>query len=310
MTDSLLRPTDEGGRPDVAPTRRSGTATRPGAVVVGVDDGPLPWGLLEQALLVALERRAPMVVVHVHGPGSPRATWSDDAAVRAGEHLARAASLPVSRRCVGGDPVEALAAAADPGGVIVLGDRHRRVGSAAGTTLDAVVEVAPCPVLVVDESAPPLPPDGGVVVGVDGSPDAPTVLRHAMLAAHAMATGVRAVSTWTELDGGPVTGTGDLLATVGREVATVPVVLEQVEDRAGRRLLAEGRDAALLVIGHRHPSASGLRGRGSTARTVLAAPPCPVLVLGPRVLDAATVEGRDPAGAGGPDAAGPPAEGR
>jgi hypothetical protein len=66
-------------------------------------------------------------------------------------------------------------------------------------------------------------------------------------------------------------------------------------DPGGLLVLGDaGAGTALLVLGHRHPAAAGLRGRGSTARTVLAALPCPVLVLGPRVLDAASSEAEGP----------------
>jgi hypothetical protein len=58
-------------------------------------------------------------------------------------------------------------------------------------------------------------------------------------------------------------------------------------DPGGLLVLGDaGAGTALLVL--------GLRGRGSTARTVLAALPCPVLVLGPRVLDAASSEAEGP----------------
>ena len=284
MTDSLLVPPADRPSPE-DPGSPTGTTDRPGAVVVGVDDGPLPWGLLEHALHLAFRRGSAVRVVHVHRPDGPRAPWSDDAAARAADYLARQAPVPVSRCCVDGDRVDALAAAAGPAGVLVLADRHRRVGSAAGTTLDALIEITSCPVLVVDESASPPGPDGGVLVGIDGSPDAVTVLRAALAAADELATGVRAISTWTAPDDGPVAGVEDLVATTGRDVPQVPVTLERYEDRAARRLIAAGREAALLVLGHRHPVATGLIARGSTARTVLAAAPCPVLVLGPRVLD-------------------------
>lgn len=287
MTDSLLLPPGPPPSPGDEPEATAAPEVGSGAVVVGVDDGPLPWGLLANALRVALRRGSALRLVHVHGPETPRATWYDDAAVRAEAYLTRQAPVGVSRRCVGGDRVEALAAAADPDGVVVLADRHRRLGSAAGTTLDAMIEAAPCPVLVVDESTAPRPAGSGVVVGLDGSPDAATVLRRALVAADELATGVRAVSTWTVLDPGPVEGLEVLVATASRNVPQVPVTLERAEDRPARRLLDAGPAAALLVLGHRHPVASALRAHGSTIRTLLTAPPCPVLVLGPRVLDAA-----------------------
>lgn len=288
MTDRLPDPSARPRPPDAT-----------GAVVVGVDDGPPPGGLLEHAVRVALRRGCAVRVVHFHGPESPPASGNDDAGARAQAHLLRAAPISVVRRCPDGDRADALAAAADPEGVIVLAHRHRRLGSAAGTTLDAVIEVAPCPVLVVDESAAPPTADGGVVVGVDGSPDAATVLRCALGAADDLATRTRAISTWTVLDDEPAADLDALLHTVGADFPTVPLTLKRVEDRAGRRLLLAGENAALLVLGHRHAAAAGLRGRGSTARTVLAAPTCPVLVVGPRVLDAAI-------GTDGPPAAGHP----
>ena len=287
MTDSMLLPPADQPSPEDSGSP-TGVTDRPAAVVVGVDDGPLPWGLLEHALDFAVRRGSAVRLVHVHRPEDPRASWIDDAAVRAADFLAWQAPVPVSRRCVTGDRVDALAAAADPAGLLVLADRHRRLGSAAGTTLDALIENAPCPVLVVDESASSPGPDSGVLVGVDGSPDAVRVLRRALAAADELATGVRAISTWTAPDVGPADGLEDLVAGAHRDFPQVPVTLERYEDRAGRRLIAAGREASLLVLGHRHPVATELIARGSTARAVLAAPPCPVLVLGPRVLDGGT----------------------
>jgi nucleotide-binding universal stress UspA family protein len=293
VPESLLPPSDEPQSPRGGPASVATASAPSGAVVVGIDDGPLPRGLLEHALRVALRRGSAIMVVHVHRPETPRTPSHDDAAVQAEAHLT-AAPIPVTRRCVTGDRARALVSAAEPGALLVLGDRHRRLGSVAGTTLDVVIEAAPCPVLVVDESAPPPRPEGGVVVGVDGSPDASTVLHRALAEAAELATRVRVISTWTAPEQGPVEGVEDLVATAGTAFPQVPVTLDRFEDRAGRALLDAGTGAALLVLGHRHPVAQGPRGRGSTARTVLAALPCPVLVLGPGVLDT------DPSGTEGP----------
>jgi nucleotide-binding universal stress UspA family protein len=285
VPESLLLPPDQPQSSRGGPASVATASVPSGAVVVGIDDGPLPWGLLEHALRVALRRGSAITVVHVHLSETPRTPSHDDAAVHAEAYLTSAAPISVTRRCVTGDRARALVAAAEPGALLALGERHRRLGTVAGTTLDAVIEAAPCPVLVVDESAPPPGPEGGVVVGVDGSADASTVLHRALAEAAELATRVRAISTWTAPEKGPDEDVADLVGTAGKAFPQVPVTVERFEDRAGRALLGAGTGAALLVLGHRHPAAQGLRGRGSTARTVLAALPCPVLVLGPGVLD-------------------------
>ncbi len=273
------------------PTAARAAVGRTGTpVVVGVDDGPLPLGVLEHAVREAARRDTGVRVVHGHGPGSPPASWPEDAGGRACEHLRRALTTPVSRRCVLGDPVEALLAAAGPRTEIVLGDRHRRLGSPAGRTLGSVVDRAPCPVLVVGESLrpPEAEPERGVVAAVDASADGATVLRAALSRAELLGTGVTVVHTWQAPDDTSSTSATDaLVQRVAGEHPAVPITVEVVEDRPGRALIDAARGAGLLVLGHRRPPPRALREPASTATVVLAAPPCPVLVLGPRVLDAA-----------------------
>jgi len=64
----------------------------------------------------------------------------------------------------------------EPASLLVVGDRHRRLGSEAGRTTEELIAIAPCPVLVLGEdrapSAVPVPPRAVVVAGLDEGPGA------------------------------------------------------------------------------------------------------------------------------------------
>ncbi|HSK60407.1 MAG TPA: universal stress protein, partial [Actinomycetospora sp.] len=111
------------------------------SVIVGVDDGILRIRVLDRAVAEARHRDRTVRVVHVHGPVDPSSPWDEDAGERAESYLRRTApDLDVRRTCASDDPVSVLAGACGPSSLVVLGDRHRRLASAAGDTTERLVE--------------------------------------------------------------------------------------------------------------------------------------------------------------------------
>jgi nucleotide-binding universal stress UspA family protein len=270
------------------------------SVVVGVDDGILRIRVLDRAVAEARHRDRTVRVVHVHGPVDPPAPWDEDAGERAESYLRRTApDLDVRRTCASDDPASVLAGACGPSSLVVLGDRHRRLASAAGDTTERLIEWAPCPVLVLGEYSASAPAREGhrhvVVVGLDDSPQAATVLRHAHDAAVRLGEPlevVRAVEEVVYDADGPIrrreASTADLEDWVASiRVPDVAVSVVVAEDRPARLLLDRARGTDLVVVGHRGPATQDLVGLGSTTRALLLAAPCPVMVLGPRMVTVA-----------------------
>ena len=155
-----------------------------------------------------------------------------------------------------------------------------------------------------------------VVVGIDGSTESRTALEFALEEAARRGTGVRVISGllppqyWPDAYGVWAPPTidemkADLRAIARRAVddvvaerpdlAAVPVELHEVEGRPGPVLIAQSRDADLLVVGH--------RGRGGVSSAVLGSvglqcvlhAECPVTVVRPAVQPQAGDEKAEPA---------------
>ncbi len=273
------------------------------AVVVGVDDGLLRLRVLDRAIDAARHRGGSVHLVHAHGPETPVSPRQDDAGRRSEAYLTRSApDLSVKLACRAGNPTDALLGACGAGSVLILGDRHRRLGSEAGRTTERAIAEAPCPVLVIPEYRGPTPPGTvhrrAVVVGVDDGPAAPVVLAVALRGAADLGVPVEAVRVVVPAGGTETTDDpapdvdrarrelDDVVAAARRGAPSVPVSTSVVTDRPARALLERAAGADELVLGHRrHAGPSTLRGPGSTARSVLLGMTCPVVVLGPGVLD-------------------------
>ncbi|PVZ06812.1 universal stress protein [Actinomycetospora cinnamomea] len=292
---------------------------RDDAVVVGVDDGLLRLRVLDRAIAEARRRGRRVCLVHAHGPETPPAPWHDDGGRRAEAYLARVApDLVVGLACRVGDVTGNLVGACGPGSVLILGDRHRRLGSEAGRTTERAVAEAPCPVLVIPEYRGPTPRGvvnrRAVVVGVDDGTHAAAVLAVALRSAADLDVPLEAVRVVASGEGA---GTADAdevaevpdvadvpeadlaaaqreldaaVAAARRSASAVPVSTTVVADRPARALLERAAGADELVIGHRrHTPDATMRGPGSTARSVLLGMTCPVVVLGPGALQGTAV---------------------
>ncbi len=140
-----------------------------GPVVVGVDGTPRSDAALSFALDAARSTGAELVAVHArlevtHGPGRPPTSWES---VRGGlpagqvEHAARDYPDVVVHRILALDrPVRALLDEAAGARLLVVGSRGRGAlsGTLLGSTSQALLHRAPCPVAVVRYQAPG--PDG------------------------------------------------------------------------------------------------------------------------------------------------------
>ncbi|GLZ49647.1 hypothetical protein Acsp06_58320 [Actinomycetospora sp. NBRC 106375] len=267
-------------------------------VVLGVDDGLLRPRVLDRAIGEARRRTGAVVLVHAHGPETPVAPWYDDAGARAQSYLTRTApDLDVQLVCRAGDVTDTLVGACGAGSVLILGDRHRRLGTEAGRGTERAIVEAPCPVLVIPEYRGPTPQGAQVrralVVGVDGGPSSPAVLAFALRSAadqHVPLEVVRAVPPPAGAESADVPESdlaearqqlAAVLAAARSHAPDVPVEVELVADRPARALLERAAGADELVVGHRRDATATLRGPGSTARSVLAGAPCAVAVLGP-----------------------------
>ncbi len=151
-------------------------ARRP--VLVGVEPAGPSHLAAGWAADLAAAQGAPLHLLHAAGTaaGQRQPAWLADLAVA----VRRAGADPVLAEVVPGDPVTALAGRAGGAAMLVLGGLGR--GAAAGVPADPVaLEVlgrAGCPVAVVRGSAPavPVPHDGPVVAGVNGSASSRTAL--------------------------------------------------------------------------------------------------------------------------------------
>ena len=280
------------------------------SVVVGVGDGLLRTRVLDRAVAEARRRDRTVRVVHADGPARSDAPSYGDAGERAESYLSRTApDVEVRRTCVTGDPARALAGACGASSLLVVGDRHRRLGSAAGRTTEELIAIAPCPVLVLGEDRAPsavhVPPRSVVVAGFDDGAGATLVLDHALRIAEMSAEPVEVVHAVDEVtyDAGRIVRRreddageeetdararieGLVRAMTGR-FPDVPTSVVVAEDRPARLLLERALGADMVVVAHRGHDPEDLIGLGSTTRTLLLAAPCPVLVLGPRAGAAA-----------------------
>jgi nucleotide-binding universal stress UspA family protein len=210
-----------------------------------------------------------------------------------------APDLPVHTESRPGPPVAVLVELSHGREVAVVGSRG--LGGFTGMLLGSVgtglVANAACPVAVVRGEREPAD-DEPVVVGLDGSPSAETVLTEAFRAAQRRGCPLIAVHGWQD----PTT---DLLAARGRQSdfdrdswqrAATQALSERLESvgrqfptvhsdavvdwgRPSRALLEQAKTAQLLVVGTRGRGELAGMLLGSTSRAMVQHAPCPVLVV-------------------------------
>ena len=295
-------------------------------VVVGVDESEGSSRAVRFAALEAERRGTSLTVVHVVpdfvASASPAYAIPDDfrheieASARsllgaAAEAASRtAAGVPVSQALVAGRTVSSLVHEAGHASHIVLGRETvsppRRLVTGAVTL--GVAARAHQQVVSVPSSWSPEHSSGKVVAGYKSAQHSEELLAASFAEADARGARLVLVHGWVlpgMYDDLIVTRTRrdewsrDAQARIERELAghrarhqDVPVEIKVVHDLAAHAIAEEAADADLLVLvrrAHGFPPALHL---GGTARALLKAAACPVLVLPPQLP---RHEGEDPA---------------
>lgn len=277
------------------------------AIVVGVDHSESTRMAGEWAADLAAAWRAPLHLVHLVREREPLAppSWLTELAAAVGRIGVDRCSVDV----VAGEVAEVLAERSGSARLLALGSygHGADTGALAGEVGLALLERAACPLAVVRGPNPGVPParNGPVVVGVDGGVGGRAALAFAADLAEAVGARVDAVHAWTdvvtsasgatrrEADVAAVEAEGGALLDAELRWITslrpgLAVESELVADTTTRALLGRAAGARAVVVGHRrHAPESELR-LGSTAQALVAFAPCPVVVLGPRCLGAAS----------------------
>src|SRR3989440_2292478 len=259
-------------------------------VVVGVDGSPDSRVAADYAAREAFRRGLPLRLVHGL---QPPAAYSFGALVAidlsavlrdlrtmldtvAADLRVRYPSVELTSEVTAGDPAGVLVEESRRATLVVGGSGGLGGirGMLAGSVSAQVASHAHAPVIVVRPPAPDQPepdrPDGGVVVGVDGSPGSTAALEFAFDEAEAHGGDLVAVYAWatpptTNL--GPITARHDDPVEAQREADRVLAELlagwqekhpgVAIERHAVHSLnpldamLTEGREAALIVVGPR-----------------------------------------------------------
>lgn len=179
--------------------------------------------------------------------------------------------------------------------LVVLGSRGLGgfSGVLVGSTAVALSAHGHCPVAVVRAG----PPDGPVVVGVDGSPASEVAVAQAfeeaslrgadLVAVHvwsdytsegSYAAASLFVADWDQIEAQEHEILAERLAGWQEKYPDVPVRRVVVHDRPVRALLEQAKDARLLVVGSRGRGGFGGMLLGSTSQALVYHAPCPLLV--------------------------------
>jgi nucleotide-binding universal stress UspA family protein len=270
-------------------------------VVVGVDGSPPSLVAAEHAAQAAVWRSRPLHLVHGYlhplGYGVPINPYevgvpaaSEDGRKMleqtAAELVDRWPGLTVDVRQVAGGPGATLVEESRRAELVVVGSRG--LGGFAGLLLGSVgTQVAAhghCPVLVIRPPDRPIPTEGPVLVGVDGSEPAELAVGHG--AEEAGRRGGTLVLMHVVDEGDDEGEAAALLATAGAAArGSHPGLTVQervlVASNPDLALIEATGDAALVVAGSR--GRGGFAGLllGSVSQTLVHHARCPVLIAHP-----------------------------
>jgi nucleotide-binding universal stress UspA family protein len=277
-------------------------------VVVGFDGSRPSLEALAWAVDEARARNVPLEVVHAVG-GDPRGDHFIDGAHDARndavveQALAQAAELDpavvVRGTTSSGAADAALAAAAGPAGLVVVGARGRGgfTSRLLGSTSLALVRHAPCPAVVVDRL--PRVAERRVVVGIDHD-TAPDVVGCAFHEAAARRAELLAIHAWeghdhlreqlaqpaAELRRTRILHEQEVLATAlapwTEKFPDVVVTRYVSTGGAANALVSHSAHLLLVVVGRGALGHAAVPGLGSTAEAVLHRSKAPVMVVPPR----------------------------
>ncbi|WP_406036549.1 universal stress protein [Micromonospora sp. NBC_00898] len=259
-----------------------------GAVVVGVGSSEEDLQVVREAAAEAAAHGRPLHLLHAFNWAAaleaPSVAGPRDAAERLLERAGEVAAevepaVPVSGEIVEGSPVEALIRASESAYMVALGDGGMaNCGTCVPADAPAVqlAARAGCPVLV-GRAEPP--PQGPVLVGVDGSASSHTALRFAFDCADQRAARLVAVRV---IEPGRPDGGDDVLAEAvarcGERHPSVAAECHTIRGDPDTILVEQSRSAQVALVGARGDEA--WRGMlGEVSQSLLYHSPAPVIVV-------------------------------
>ncbi|WP_018587784.1 universal stress protein [Salinispora arenicola] len=268
-------------------------------VVVGVDGSPSSLVAAEYAARTAVQRSRPLHLVHGYlhpsGYGVPLNPYelgipapNDEAQSMldrtAAELTERWPGLTIEVRQVAGGPGATLVEESRRAELVVVGSRG--YGGFAGLLLGSVgtqvTAHAHGPVLVVRPTGEPIPQEGPVLVGVDGSESAEVAVGQAADEAARQRTDLVLVHVRTP----GATDAAELLDTAvaaarGSHPGLTVTPRQLRADKPDQAFIEASRDAVLVVVGTR--GRGGFAGMllGSVSQSLVQHAHCPVLVAHP-----------------------------
>ncbi|WP_030299806.1 universal stress protein [Streptomyces katrae] len=282
-------------------------------VTVGFDGSRESLAAVDWAAEEALCRRVPLRLVQAWSGDDPRTRLVDPGTARGwGERRLGTAERRLRRRhpgfdvetaWVAGDPAEALCAAGEEAGPLVLGSRGLAglAGFLAGSVSLSVLARARRPVVLVrPHNRPALGEDGPageVVVGLDVSAPGDEVLAFGFAAADRYGCGLRVLHSWavpavygpdmgralplllTEIAQDARRALDEALAPWRDKYPGVAVVRDCHQGRAAQDLAEASRDARLVVVGRRNRRARLGTHIGAVTHAVVHHSPAPVAVV-------------------------------
>ncbi|GAA2366995.1 universal stress protein [Dactylosporangium salmoneum] len=272
-------------------------------VVVGVDDSLAAFGAVRWAADEAIRLGRPLQVIHAVGadaaePGDLHAQrLALDATVEARLWQPGLQVAAATRR---GEAAQVLAEQSRHAALLVVGGRTAtRLPALLGSVGTHLAAHAACPVLVIHHAErwtgpeSVLPSHGRIVVGTDGSVPAEHAVQLAFQEAVARHLPVRAVRAWHPSQHwfarpAPGRGAGAVLDELSAglnpwrgKFPEVEMEARAVDGDPDEVLLAEARDAVLVVVGARGRGGARDLHHGGTAWHVLHNADSPVLVARP-----------------------------
>lgn len=271
------------------------------AVVVGLDGSEQSLSALDWAIETAQLERRGLHLVHAHG--RRRGSHEAGAAIIEGATQRAAVTAPGLRvrvADIAGTGASALISASRLAALVCVG-AHGTGGlvpaALLGSTARAVAASARCPVVVVPRSDPGGEYPRRIVVGVDeswGCHDAigfafeqADLRRVRLTAVHAwhpsdrigLAGNIAPADKWRTLIGNEEAATAESLAGWTEKYPDVEVNRVSIRKPSATAILAVARDAALIVLGSRHPRPRPDLAGSPTIRKVLREAGCPVVVV-------------------------------
>jgi nucleotide-binding universal stress UspA family protein len=257
-------------------------------VLACVDGSAVSMLAVEWAAREAALRRAELCLMHVW----ERAAEEDPLPAAQRWVQESFPGLEIRTQARDGTIAEVLLECSKQARLLVAGSRGvGRPAEALPNSTEAVLAMhSRCPVVIVPDE--PVPDDGPVVVGVDGTPLSEAAVDFAFDAAAVRNTGLVAVHAWTgAIPPADRAGTraaegqredrllAEALAGWQQKYPDVDTTRLTVQDRPVRVLLEQAEAAQLLVVGSR--GQGGFTGMllGSTSTALLYCTPCPLAVV-------------------------------